>query len=239
MSWWDNIFKKPEKINFTVEGNPDAVEGYLYRGKRIDEGIVYCHGGMGEKVNINGCSDAKSYSIVKGYPVLIIMYDAPLSPLNDTDEVLTACKLLKILTGVKKVHLVGVSRGGYVVLMTMAFYPQFFDRCVSYIPPIDLENYDWSVWESDPMHAGMIEETKRYFAETPSPMMRWHDYIPIKDKILVIGGGTDKICPVKTHALPFAAKTGCKVHIVRSAGHNAHQTTEGRSKCVDFLGGKI
>lgn len=234
---------RAERVTMVVEGTDNTVDCYLYRATRNirSSGIIYCHGGTLDisEATLSRVSDAKNYSLM-GYHTLILKFpdeDHPdiikPNPNLDVPEVRDAATLLKILTGVSAVDLVGVSRGGFVSLLSMARHPESFRKCVAMIPPIDSENQEWMATQND--------WAVKYLVQTASPiaLAREGKYAGIEDRICTIGGGQDPVCPPNLHSEKFGKLINCKHFVVGCAKHDVHRTSEGQSLAMQFLGGRI
>lgn len=235
--------RRAERVTMVVEGTDNTVDCYLYRATRNirPSGIVYCHGGTLDvsETTLNRLSDAKNYSLM-GYHTLIVKFpdeDHPdiiqPNPNLDVPEVRDAAALLKLLTGVSAVDLIGVSRGGFVSLLSMAYHPESFRKCVAMIPPIDSENKEWMASQHD--------WAVKYLMQTRSPMAlaREGKYKGIENRICTIGGKDDPVCPPNLHSEKFGELINCKHFVVKDAKHDVQRTSEGQALAMQFLGGRI
>jgi pimeloyl-ACP methyl ester carboxylesterase len=238
MSWW---WSKPEIVFGTYNG--DYVEAERFRPK-VWNGkiIVFGTGSFANAVTGTG----KVLAQAGGYEVLDLTYQGGGSPKTsdpnrDVITIRDTFWLARDKIGQGDVYLVGVSRSGYAVSLAFASYPDLFRKCVNFIGPINMHDpmhpYNWNVWGQN--KPGEIEACKAYFNKTEDPMQLANvgDYDLTKDRILLLYGGKDVICPPKDMMEPFVARVGCPHKTYPNCGHNVHQDGTALMDAIKWLKG--
>lgn len=226
-----------ERLSITVGDN--QVDAFLLIPTRRvrNKGILYLHGGTFdiEKEIISRFTDAISYRVM-GYHVLILKFPdedfpVPPNPNSDVIEIRDAYNLIKPM--VTEVNIVTVSRGGYPGLLAFKDYSNLFSKIVCFVPPLNPDNTQWFEAQAD--------WAKKYLSQCKSPIYHALQgaYKGIESRMLMIGGRIDTTCPPSINSEAFAKLTGCKSVIIQGYGHNAHMSTEGRSRCMEFIAEKF
>ncbi len=222
-------------------GCGQPISGFIYKPEKPNQkGIIYCHGGFTNIQNDMEFPDVLNYCNY-GFTVLVLKFQDenghPPDPIRDRIDVKEAATALrKKVPHLTDVFLVGVSRGGYVALEALAYFPNDFKKVVAIMAPTDIENYDWNVWRE--MHGDkdfLIKAAQKYFTQTPSPMKLAEAGKYDGSKMLLLYGGKDPICPPRQHCIPLAQRTGCKYIIYPDALHNVHRLTEAQLEAVRFM----
>ena len=248
--WIKNLFGKQEKatsvpieyeiVSFTTsDGN--YVQGEIYQPRRPNgHGIVYCHGGFVGSVT----PDVQIYPMW-GYTTLHLDFEgAPAvkasDPNRDITEVKDAYGLLRSKGVTGDIYLVGVSRGGYVATLAFAYHHKLFKKMVDYIGPINPldPNYNWSVFASESRRSGQdVVEVKEYFSKAPTPygLAKEEKYSELKDKMLLLYGGQDRICPPGIMCYPFVRIVGCKHMVFPKLSHNVHMDSDAQLIALRWL----
>jgi dipeptidyl aminopeptidase/acylaminoacyl peptidase len=233
-NWYKPV--KPELVSGVINGN--TVKGELYRSPTPNgKGIVYCHGGFANVLT----ADIQCY-VKAGYHLLHVDFEnegnlKESDPNRDIVETHDTSVLLQDKTGVTDIYLVGVSRGGYVALLTYAHHYMSFRKVVCYIGPINMFDppYNWATWGAG--HEGQVEDAKAYFGKHEDPywLAKMGVYNGMGDRILLLYGEKDPICPYKIMGIPFRNKVGCKLFVFPKDGHNVHQDVNAQRIALSWL----
>jgi dipeptidyl aminopeptidase/acylaminoacyl peptidase len=187
--------------------------GYLfYPNVSNDKALVYCHGGFGEVTK----PDAPDvvYYVSQGWTVFVLRYrdefGNPRSIKKDVQETMDAIFSLK--DKFRSIHLLGISRGGFVALQTFARYGGLFGRCVAVVAPTHIES--WKQMNTLP------KRLRYYFEEMDDPY-GYFEEMPLADrfelgrKLLLMYGIKDDLVPV-SQGIELSKEINCKIILVDS-----------------------
>ena len=247
---WEMMWGNVERLSIIVDGN--QVDAFLLKPtKNIrNKGIVYLHGGTFdlEQNMLNRFSDAFSYRTM-GYHVLLLKFpdeDFPVAPNPNSDviEIRDAYHMIAPLmrdslphSGMTmvgmEINIITVSRGGYCGLLAFKDQHPLYNKIVCFVPPLNPDNLQWFNQQAD--------WAKKYLSQCKSPVYHAHRgaYLGLENRMLMIGGQLDTLCPPSINSQYFASLTGCKSYIVKGYGHNASDSTAGRTQAMEFIAGMI
>jgi pimeloyl-ACP methyl ester carboxylesterase len=248
--WIKNLLGKQEKptpvpikyevVSFTTSDGNYVQGEWILPDEPNDDAIIYCGGGFSGAVT----PDYQGY-VRAGFRLLHIDLEGEGSPATsdpnrDIVKLKDAVALLRSKLGVTgNIYLVGVSKGGYAVTLVFGYYPNLFKKMVNYMGPINMYDppYNWTVWGTDPKHKGMVDDAKAYFAKTKDPyrLAKEGNYASLGDRMLLLYGEKDFVCPYRTMLIPFKKKTDCKGMVFPGLSHNVHRDASAQRIALGWL----
>ena len=196
INWIVCLFKK---VGIKVCYN--GVDGYFFEPPVFSnkKAIIMCHGGWGSfpkmpKLNETGFARY----VYAGYSVLFLRYDDEFTTAptdmdieKDTKDVYNSLLYLKSLNKFEIFILLGVSRGGFVVLHSAASYPEF-DLCIAMCAPSNFE----AIKNYPPVAFLLKDEgVRNYFYQWPQPIERADKLA--KKPLLLAHGEEDDLIPAE------------------------------------------
>ncbi len=206
MKWLDNLINCINPQNFEVIPFKEEVEGnsisaYLYIPKPLKnwngQAIVILHGAF-HLAGYKDYEDAKAYANM-GFGILLLKYDneKSIDLVKDRKEVLDAVKRFREkYPQIKKLNLMGVSRGGFVAFHVWLVASGLFDKAAILVAPAHLPSMRESLVKN-----GLWKHIEPYWSyfhfpgdeETSSPV----HYIPAmrEGSLMVFYGLKDNTVP--------------------------------------------
>jgi len=204
---------------------------------QAENALIYCHEGFGQP-QAYLMADVRSYTRA-GFAVFVVVFsDEDGSPPVASEDVEIIRSLAENLVAQGYiVSLVGVSLGGFRALEAFLHYPELFDRAVIYMAPIGVEDeIDLQKW-AERKTEDDVRMALAYFTELPNPInivSSWGCPADFEDRILLIYGGRDKICP-KEDCLLFSELTGAECIVFGRNQHDVSLNRKAVRMAVEFL----
>jgi dipeptidyl aminopeptidase/acylaminoacyl peptidase len=161
----------------------------VFRNNKL---IIFCHGGWASFPDMPKFSDV-DYYVRCGYNVFVLRYDDEFTPdpmdLDLEKDVATVHETRLYYNGMfRAIILMGVSRGGFVVLHSSIKH-DLFALVIAGCAPSDIE-----AWEAFGVFKNLIGEwAKKYFYQWPSPIKEAKTLS--KRPLVLIHGLTDDLVP--------------------------------------------
>lgn len=212
------------------------IASMLYSSVYAQEAIIYCHLGFGTPF-ANMTTDVEFYAR-NGFEVFEIQFSDEIGypAIASMDVQIITEKAEELISRGYTVNLVGVSLGGYRALQAFIRNPHLFNKVVAMMSPINVtREKDLTTW--------MVRKTEEeiqmamtFFSELETPIQLCKQGLcdGLSDRILLIWGGIDELCP-KDDCYLMAAASGAECQIVRWASHNVSNFTRALWEAIEFL----